>query len=284
MEVNAGLAILESSGKIVIEMASASGITLITNNQLNPLETTTYGTGQLIKKAATKNPGEILLAIGGSATVDMGIGAAMAMGWRFEDCKGKSIGHGGKELKRICNIIPPNELPSCKITVLSDVENPLYGPQGAAKIFAPQKGADPQQVEILEEGMIHLAELVKKQLGCDIANVPGAGAAGGLGAGAVAFLNAEIVSGIEKVINEIKINLEKAMIDADWVITGEGKFDEQSTKGKVISGILKTAKKTNTKVAVIAGQVQIPPEKYSKLGITEAFSTKKKKASLWITH
>jgi len=273
MKVQAHFAWLQDKQTALIEMACASGITLIIREQLNPLKTTTYGTGELIKAALAKQPNEIIMAIGGSATVDMGIGAAMAIGWQFLDDKNQPVNLGGESLERIEKIIPPKNKICCRVKVLSDVTNPLYGSNGAAAVFGPQKGATPDMVKRLDAAMKRLAELVKKQLGIKISDIPGAGAAGGLGAGAIAFMNAKIVSGIEAVIDIT--NLRQDLINADWIITGEGKFDSQSLNGKVISGIVSAAKQTNTKIAVIAGDVRLNKPEYEKFGISAAIGLKK---------
>ena len=273
MTVEAGFAWFEDTKTALIEMACASGITLLHKEQLNPLRTTTYGTGQLIQAAIEKKPKEILLAVGGSATVDMGIGAAMAMGWDFRDKNGQSIGLGGDELEKIESIIPPDKPFNRTIKVLSDVDNPLYGPNGAAELFGPQKGADPQTVKKLDYSIKQISEIVRTQSGIDIADIPGAGAAGGLGAGAVAFMNAKIVSGIETIM-EVS-DLHEELQEADWIITGEGKLDRQSLQGKVVSGIIKAAQQTNTKIIVIAGDVQLNPSEYETFGIVNAIGLKK---------
>ena len=263
----------------LVEMAAASGLELLKSEQYNPLKTTTYGTGQLIKAAIEYGSKNILLAVGGSATVDGGIGAAMALGWQFLDNKKNSVALGGEGLEKIAKIIKPN--PSLLLTsdgrhiaveVLSDVDNPLCGENGAAEVYGPQKGATQQMVKRLDKGLAHLAKLVREQLGRDIENIPGAGAAGGLAAGAVAFMDATIVSGIETVM--ARSNLRNQLETADWVITGEGSFDRQSLSGKVISGILKLARETNTRVAVIAGQVNIPQDEFKNTGISAAIAAK----------
>ena len=263
----------------LVEMAAASGLELLKSEQYNPLKTTTYGTGQLIKDAVQYGSKNILLAVGGSATVDGGIGAAMALGWQFLDNKKNSVALGGEGLEKIAKIIKPN--PSLLLTsdgrhiaveVLSDVDNPLCGENGAAEVYGPQKGATQQMVKRLDKGLAHLAKLVREQLGRDIENIPGAGAAGGLAAGAVAFMDATIVSGIETVM--ARSNLRNQLETADWVITGEGSFDRQSLSGKVISGILKLARETNTRVAVIAGQVNIPQDEFKNTGISAAIAAK----------
>ncbi|OHB73202.1 MAG: hypothetical protein A2Z25_08675 [Planctomycetes bacterium RBG_16_55_9] len=260
----------------VVEMASASGLELLSPEQMNPIETTTYGTGELIMAAKEYGAHKILLAVGGSATVDGGVGAAMALGWRFLDSHDESVPLGGGGLERIIKIVPPsidNKL--CKtvpIEVLCDVDNPLCGQRGAARVYGPQKGATPEMVERLEAGLAHLARVVREQLHCDITNVPGAGAAGGLAAGAIAFMDATLVSGIETVMAHS--NLRSELESADWVITGEGCFDRQSLSGKVVAGVLKMARQTKTRVAVLAGQVKIPPGEYEKMGIEIAISAK----------
>jgi glycerate kinase len=222
---------------------------------------------------------KILLAVGGSATVDGGVGAAMALGFKFLDYHKDAVPLGGGGLDKIATIIRPE--PSLllnrdgkpvEVEVLCDVDNPLCGEHGAAEVYAPQKGATPQMVKQLERGLAHLAKLVREQLGREIENIPGAGAAGGLAAGAVAFMDATIVSGIETVM--ARSNLREELESADWVITGEGSFDRQSLSGKVISGILKMARQTNTRVAVIAGQVSIPEAEYRKIGISAAIPAK----------
>jgi len=278
MQVEAGYAWFEDKTALV-EMAAASSLELLKPEQYNPLKTTTYGTGQLIKAAGQHGAKKVLLAVGGSATVDGGVGAAMALGWKFLDYKKNPVPLGGGGLEKIDTIIRPE--PSLLLSrdgkpvaveVLSDVDNPLCGEHGAAAVYGPQKGATPQMVKILERGLAHLAKLVREQLDRDIENIPGAGAAGGLAAGAVAFMDATIVSGIETVM--ARSNLRAEIESADWIITGEGSFDRQSLYGKVVSGILKMAQQTKTRVAVLAGQVNIPQSEYQKLGITAAIPTK----------
>jgi glycerate kinase len=278
MQVQAPFVWLEKERIALIEMACASGITLLTPEQLNPLKTTTCGTGQLMQKALEKGAGKIFLAIGGSATMDMGIGAAMALGWRFLDAEGKPTGLGGEELEKIERIVPPQHPFPCPVTVLSDVNNPLCGPNGAAEVFGPQKGAAPQVVKRQDAAMKRLSGLVKQQLGIEIADLPGAGAAGGLGAGAAAFMNAEIVSGIEAVMD--MTGLKKELSNADWIITGEGKFDHQSLRGKVVWGILRAAQKTKARVAVLAGKVELEKSEYMPLGIAAAIGLKKEDMTL----
>jgi len=278
MAVEAGFAWFEQSWTALVEMACASGLQLLSKEQYNPMKTTTYGTGQLIKVALEYKPHKILLGVGGSATVDGGIGAAKALGWKFLDSKGIQVPLCGEGLKQIVKIVEPPEAIGVAVEVLCDVQNSLCGEHGAAKIYGPQKGATPEMVDKLEAGLINLAELVRKQLNCDISSIPGGGAAGGLAAGAVAFMKAKLVSGIETIINYS--NLEAELFDADWIITGEGCFDRQSLYGKVVAGVAHAAAKFNTAVAVIAGQVNLPKPEYQKLGIATAISCKPEGQSL----
>ena len=281
MGVEAGFAWFENSKTALVEMACASGLGLLSREQYNPMKTTTYGTGQLIKAALEYDPCKILLAVGGSATVDGGIGAATALGWKFLDSKAIPVPPCGEGLEKIAQIVEPriaNRKSRIEVEVLCDVENPLCGEHGAAKIYGPQKGATPEMVNRLEAGLANLAELVHKQLKCDIKTIPGGGASGGLAAGAVAFMNAKLISGIEAIIKYT--NLEAELSDADWIITGEGCFDRQSLYGKVISGIAKVTAKSNTKMAVIAGQVNLSGQEYQKLGIATAISCKPEDVSI----
>ena len=272
MKVRAGYAWFQADKSALVEMAAASGLELLAENQRNPLKTTTYGTGQLIAAAAAaRNPRRILLAVGGSATVDGGVGAAKALGWRFLRRSGKEISLGGGELERIDKIVPPRDLNLPDVQVLCDVQNRLCGARGAARVFAPQKGATPQMVARLEKGLAHLSRVVRTQLGTRI-DILGAGAAGGLSAGAVAFMRAKLTSGAKTVMEFIDLDTELA--DADWVITGEGCFDRQSPYGKVVSAVLEAASKCKTAVAVIAGQVLLSKSQYQKLGIRTAIACK----------
>ena len=279
MQVQAGFAWFDDATALV-EMASASGLELLPAEQLNPMATTTYGTGELVRAAVEYGAGKILLAVGGSATVDGGVGAAAALGWRFLDGRGVEVPLGGKSLAGLARIVVPesnaplrtkNGKP-VRVEVLCDVDNPLCGNHGAARVYGPQKGATPAMVEELDAGLKNLAALVRAELGREIENLPGAGAAGGLAAGAVAFMDASIVSGIETVM--ARSNLAAELQSADWVITGEGSFDRQSLYGKVVSGILGLAKRSNTQVAVLAGQVRLPHDQWRKNGIAAAIATK----------
>ncbi len=271
MQVDAGFAWFEDKTALV-EMASASGLELLCPERINPLYTTTYGTGQLIKAAMEYGARKILLAVGGSATVDGGLGAASALGWKFLDSSDKTIPFGGAGLEKIVKIIRPKDFNLVPVEVLCDCDNPLCGELGAARVYAPQKGATDQMVERLDKGLAHLADVVRAGLQRDISNVPGAGAAGGLAAGAIAFMNAELVSGIKTVISYS--NLHDELESADWIITGEGCFDRQSLSGKVVSGIVKLAAQSHIRVAVLAGQIKVQPQEYKKTGIVTAIPCK----------
>jgi len=268
MEVDAGFAWFGDSKTALVEMASASGLELLSEEQMNPLKTTTYGTGQLIKAAVEYGACKILLAVGGSATVDGGVGAATALGWEFLDEEGNAVAGGGEGLERIVTIIKPTKFSFPPVEVLCDVDNPLCGEHGAARVYAGQKGASPRMIEQLEKGLAHLADLVRKHFQRDISDVPGAGAAGGLAAGALAFMNATLVSGIETIM--ASSNLREELKSADWIITGEGSFDRQSLRGKVVCGIAKMALESHTRPAVLAGQVTVPKREYQNLGIITA--------------
>jgi glycerate kinase len=273
MQVNAGFAFFPDSKIALVEMAKASGLELLSEEQVNPLKTTTFGTGQLVRAAVDYGAEKILLAVGGSATVDGGVGAAQALGWKFIDKDGSKIGFGGGQLESINRIITPEEINLPEVEVLCDVDNLLCGENGAAKTFGPQKGATSEMVEQLEAGLKHLGKIVRQQLGKQIDKIPGSGAAGGLSAGAIAFMDAKLVSGIETIIKET--GLAEEIKDADWVITGEGRFDKQSLQGKVISGITKLAKSKGVKTGVIAGRVELSQKKWKHFGITDAVSVKK---------
>ena len=252
-EVLASYGILGDRKTAVIEMAEASGLTLVPENKRNPLITTTYGTGQLIKAALDQGCRKMIIGIGGSATNDGGAGMVQALGAKLLDRDEKEVGFGGGELKKITRIdvkYMDKRLSDTKILVASDVTNPLCGPKGASQIYGPQKGATPEMAEELDKSLAHFAKMIKRDLHKDIKDIPGAGAAGGLGAGLIAFLNAELRSGIDIVIEVVK--LEEAIENADLVITGEGKIDSQTIYGKAPIGVAKIAKKYNIPVIAIA--------------------------------
>jgi glycerate kinase len=268
MEADAEFLWLENQKTAVVEMAKASGITLLKPSELNPMKATTYGTGQIIAKALERKPAKILLAVGGSATVDGGVGAAAALGWKFRDIEGRELVYGGEVLEKIAQIQRPDNLALPPIEVLCDVDNPLCGHRGAAAVFGPQKGADEQMVRRLDDGLRNLADIVRNTLGIEI-DIAHGGASGGLAAGAIAFMNAKPVSGISTFIK--LLNLENLIKEADIIITGEGKFDSQSLHGKVVSGLAKITAKYGKKLYVLAGSVQAEPQSYAAAAIDGAW-------------
>ncbi|HEA46835.1 MAG TPA: glycerate kinase [bacterium] len=266
--VKASYGILGDKKMAVIEMASASGLPLVPKKKRNPLLTTTYGTGELIKAALDRGCRRIIVGIGGSATVDGGAGMAQALGARLLDRKGGEIGFGGGalgNLERIDISKLDKRIRKIKVLVASDVDNPLTGSKGAARIYAPQKGAPPSMVKRLEKNLKKYASIIKRDLKKDIKDIPGTGAAGGLGAGLVAFLDAKIRLGVDIVIESV--GLEKHLKDADLVITGEGKMDSQTIYGKTPIGVAKLAEKHNIPVIAIVGEVGEGVEVVYKHGI-----------------
>ncbi len=239
-----------------IEMAEASGLKLLCKDEINPMKTSTYGTGELILDALNKGAEQIILGIGGSATNDCGMGMARALGYCFYDNTGNELQGTGGDLTLLSLIddskVHP-KLKSVKFQVACDVDNPLFGINGAAHIYAPQKGADVIMVQNLDKGMMNFGDIAKRYYNKNIQLIKGAGAAGGLGAGSILFLNAELKSGIELIMNISDFNSH--ILDADWIITGEGKLDSQTVSGKVISGIMNSIK--DQKLAIICGYNEI---------------------------
>lgn len=249
---------LLSNGTAVIEMAEASGLPLVTTRQKNPTKTTTFGTGELIIDAINKGAKKIIIGIGGSATNDGGVGMAQALGVRFLDSKDKEIkqhGSGGmlKKIVKIDTREANKVLKNINIIVACDVDSPLCGRLGASYIFGPQKGATPTMVRVLDDNLKHLAKIIKQSLKKDISKLKGAGAAGGLGAGLVAFAKAKMKSGVDIVIDAT--NLERHMKNTNLVITGEGRVDSQTAYGKTPSGVAKSARKHGIPTLVIGGGI-----------------------------
>lgn len=253
-EIDAEYGILGDGNTAVIEMAAASGLPLVPEDKRNPMLTTTYGTGELVKAALEHGCRKLIIGIGGSATTDGGAGVAQALGAKLLDDNGGEIGLGGGELARLAKIdmstIDPR-VAETETEVACDVDNPLTGPRGAAYVYSPQKGATPEMVKKLDIALKQFAEIVKCDLGKEVNDAPGAGAAGGLGAGLMAFLNAELKSGIDIVIEAAK--LDEHVKDADLVITGEGMIDSQTIYGKTPIGVAKVAKRYDIPVLGIAG-------------------------------
>jgi glycerate kinase len=270
--IEARYGIIENGKTAVIEMAAASGLPLLALGERNPMKTSTWGTGEMIKDALLRGCRCFLIGIGGSATNDAGTGMLQALGFRFPDKDGKELGGGGEILSRIekidfSSVLP--ELTGTEFIVACDVTNPFCGLNGAAYIFAPQKGADLAMVEELDKGLFHFSSVMKDFTGTDITDFPGAGAAGGLGGGLKALFNAALVSGILLVLDAIHFrNLIK---DADMIITGEGKLDKQTAMGKAPRGVLDIAQEYNIPVIAIGGSIEAV-EKLNEEGFTAVFS------------
>lgn len=252
-----------------VEMAAASGLQLIKPSQRNPEFTTTYGTGQLLKHAWKNGCKEIFLFVGGSATNDGGIGIASAFGYSFKDSEGNELPTIGMSLNAIASITPPEAKPDFKLHVACDVNNPLYGPDGAAHVFAAQKGADAAMLERLDAGLVNLSDRIKQDLGIDVSTLAGGGAAGGVGAGAVAFLGADIRMGAASIL-EIT-GFDSLLAKADVVITGEGKLDEQTLHNKLAMVVCERAKASDKKVIAVAGKVDLADAVLSKAGFDQVF-------------
>lgn len=255
----------------IIEMASVAGLPLVSGH-LDPLNTTTFGVGQLIRHAIESGSSEILLGLGGSCTNDGGCGCAAALGVKFFDKEGKSFIPTGGTLRNIHKIDCTDArvlLKDVQITVMCDVENPLYGTFGAAYVFGPQKGADEQMVQELDVGLRNMSAVIEAELGLSVAKIPGAGAAGGMGAGCIAFLGAKLKSGIDAVLDMMEF--DRHIENADLVITGEGRIDSQSVHGKVISGIVKRTRVKNIPLLAIVGSIHPSAVEAYDLGVTAMF-------------
>jgi len=255
-KIKADFGILGDGVTAVIEMAAASGLPLVPLNQRNPMLTTTYGTGELIRFAMDRGCRRLIVGIGGSATVDGGAGMAQALGVKLLDSAGNNIpaGGGGLEfLDRIDVSGIDTRISETTTIVACDVDNPLTGPKGSAEVYGPQKGATQDMVQKLDGYLGRYADIIKRDLSVDVKDIPGSGAAGGLGAGLMAFLNAKLRSGIEIVIDTS--GLEKQLKDADLAITGEGKIDRQTIYGKTPIGVAKCAKKFDIPVIAICGSI-----------------------------
>ena len=255
-QIQADFGILGDGKTAVIEMAAASGLPLVPEDKRNPMLTTTYGTGELIQVALERGCRKLIVGIGGSATVDGGAGMAQALGARLLDKDGNEIPRGGGGVELLDRIdvsqLDPRIVEATTV-VACDVDNPLVGPRGGPEVYGPQKGATPEMVKKLDRYLDRYADIIKRDLGADVKEAPGAGAAGGLGAGLMAFLNAELRSGIDIVIEAS--GLEQHLEGADLVITGEGMIDRQTIYGKTPIGVAKSAKKSGIPVIGIAGGI-----------------------------
>ncbi|HLA92001.1 MAG TPA: glycerate kinase [Actinomycetota bacterium] len=254
----------------VVEMARASGLALVSRR--DPLRASTYGTGELIREAVGVGARTILVCIGGSASTDGGAGMAEALGAHLTDGRGRKIPPGGLGLLDLARIdLTPIEavMRSVRVVVASDVDSPLTGPKGSAHVFAPQKGASPEDVLLLDRALGHLAAVIHRDLGADVRGLPGAGAAGGLGAGLVAFLGARIRPGVEVVMEAVGFRERLAL--ADVALTGEGRLDSSSLAGKVVGGVLEAAREVRTPAAVLCGDAEVRPDGVAVFSLVERF-------------
>lgn len=264
-----------------IEMAEASGLKRIAENEKNVMRATSFGTGELILHAIEKGAKHILLGIGGSATNDCGMGMAAVLGYSFLDANGQKLKPIGANLTQVETIDVSNvqeKLKNIKFSIACDVQNPLYGNEGAAFVYAEQKGASIENILQLDRGLQHFANILQQQFGVDCQQINGAGAAGGVGAGSIVFLNGNLVSGIELIKNIS--NFDEVIQDADWLITGEGKLDEQTFYGKTIQGVINSAKQNNIPVAAFCGAISLNIEQQQKMGLTYCTSILKTISSL----
>jgi glycerate kinase len=257
--VDADYGLVETSEGLtaVVEMARASGLALVSEARRDPLRATTRGTGELIAAACGHRPGRMILCIGGSATNDGGAGMAQALGVRLLDEGDADLPPGGAALRRLSRIDASDldrAVRDVDVVVASDVDNPLTGPRGASAVYGPQKGATPEQVRLLDESLGHFAAVIRRDLGLDVRDLHGAGAAGGLGAGLIAFLGGRLRPGFEVVAGAL--DLERHLRWADVAVTGEGKYDAQTERGKAPAGVLRMAREAACRTVVVAGQVE----------------------------
>lgn len=280
-KVNASYGIFGDGKRAIIEMAEASGIRLVKRELRNPLITTTYGTGELILDAIDNGAKHIIIGIGGSATNDGGAGMLQALGGKLLDKEGNELGFGGVELLKLHKIdlsTLDSRIKDINFEVACDVTNPLVGENGASYIFGKQKGASKEDMKVLDKALTNYAEVIKRDLGIDVRYVEGAGAAGGLGAALLVFLNGKLKSGIELVIKHTE--LEEKLKDADYVFTGEGAIDSQTIYGKTPMGVAMVAKKHRVKTIAFAGKVGDGVENLYDIGIKSIFSIMREVESL----
>ena len=257
---------LSASGKVAyVETAAASGLMVLDKTERNPLRTSTRGTGLMVRDAILTGAEEVVLGVGGSSTNDGGIGMATVFGYRFLDSEGAELQPSGAALLQIRSIdyIRPAWMADVAVTILCDVRNPLFGDQGAAHVFAPQKGADPAAVRLLDDGLRNLASIVEKQWGKNM-NIEGGGAGGGIAAGAHVFLNGDLVPGVRYVIKQL--NVEQRIRDSDLIISGEGALDLQSLSGKVVSGIAELCRRYEKPLVIFCGVNKLLPHEEKELG------------------
>ena len=267
--VHASYLYSEKTKTAFIEMAEASGLKLVKDQALDTKNTTTLGTGELIKDAISKGANKIILGIGGSATTDCGIGMAKALGFKFLDNNGlelKPVGASLSRIERIDKVDVLPELSNVTFTIACDVSNPLFGENGAAYIYASQKGASTKDIQLLDDGLRSFSKVLAAEFFIDVQDISGAGAAGGLGAASITFLNGQLNKGIE-IIKQLA-HFDQYISDADWIITGEGKLDQQTFSGKTIKGVLNSAKKADVKVAAFCGSIDLTKNEIDQLGLS----------------
>lgn len=265
--------ILKDGKTAVIEMAKASGLELLKDKEKNPLITTTFGTGQLIKNALDKGCRKLIIGLGGSATNDGGSGMANALGVKFFNARNEELKPGGGNLGSLNNIDLSGidkRIKDCEIVVACDVTNPLTGPNGASYVYGAQKGGSQETLDVLDQNLKNYANIIKAAIIKDIESIAGAGAAGGTGAGLLAFLNAKLVNGIELILETLQ--LEAHIKKADLIITGEGKIDSQTLHGKTVAGIARMAKKHHVPVIVITGKIGEDIDPIYNMGVNAIYS------------
>jgi len=259
--IHASYGLIDADRTAVIELASASGLRLLQREELDPLHATTFGTGQLIRSALDAGVHRILLAVGGSATVDAGTGILRALGARFLDSTGAELPSLPQDLSKLESIDLKNLDPragNCELVVLCDVENPLLGERGSARVFGPQKGASPDSVRALESGLAQFSRVVLRQTGVDVGFIPRGGAAGGVPAGLHALAGAKLVRGIDYFLE--LTGFDEALRNADLVITGEGRMDHQTLDGKAPMGVARRAREKGRRIVAMAGSVELSAE------------------------
>lgn len=274
--VTAAYGVLGDGRTAVIEMAQASGLPLVPAAERNPLVATSYGTGELIAHALDAGFRRFIVGLGGSATNDGGAGMLQALGLALLDESGRPLPPGGAALRRLHRIDASKldaRLRESSFEVACDVTNPLCGPQGASAVFGPQKGATPEMVAVLDEALRHYGECIRRERGIDVLDAPGAGAAGGMGAALLGFLNARMRSGIEMVLEES--GWMRHLAGADLIVTGEGKLDAQTLSGKVIAGVCRSAREHGIPVAALCGAMELSGGDMDRLGLAAAFSIAK---------
>ena len=264
--------LIDDGRTAVIEMAASAGLPLVEDRR-NPMKASTFGVGELILHAARKGVSKIVMGLGGSCTNDGGCGAACAVGVRFLDEAGNSFVPTGGTLRRIRRLDLSQTEPMIKdieFVTMCDIDNPMYGPTGAAAVFGPQKGATPEEVALLDAGVQHLSQIIRQSMGLDLAFVPGTGAAGAMGAGMAAFFHSRLQMGIQTVLDTVQF--EKLAAGADMIFTGEGKLDSQSLRGKVVIGVARRAKALGVPVTALVGDIGDDIEAAYDEGVSAVFS------------